>query len=126
MQFRVVVPDNVKPGQLIRIRCPDGAEGEVKVPKGLKSGDGFIFEMPPSLPSSGFLDREIVNVQDFCMALGVGLLIGLSIVAGFLLGVLTVTDPAYQSSPNLKVIKQPGGTNNNMQANQMKVPQGEL
>ena len=38
-----------------------------------------------------FLDREIVNIQDFLMALGVGLLIGLSIVTGFLCGVLVVT-----------------------------------
>ena len=121
MQFRVVIPSHVKAGQLIRIRCPDGTEGDVKVPKGLKSGDSFIFEMPEkkshasnSANSSGshhpknpeersdapkkskgrsFLDREIVNMQDFVMALGVGLLIGFSIVIGFLFGVLFVTDP---------------------------------
>mmetsp|Transcript_26535 Transcript_26535/g.44295 ORF Transcript_26535/g.44295 Transcript_26535/m.44295 type:complete len:177 (+) Transcript_26535:154-684(+) len=125
MQFRVTIPAHVKAGQVIRIRCPDGTEGDVKVPKGLRSGDSFVFEMPETgfsnnsnsgktgnngdsskddsgkngsaAPSStveirGFLDREIVNMQDFAMALGVGLLIGLSIVAGFLLGILHVTD----------------------------------
>lgn len=123
MQFRVTIPSHVKAGQVIRIRCPDGTEGDVTVPKGLRSGDSFVFEMGETIlttsrdnrnvdatttaassteiasvtPSStveirGFLDREIVNLQDFAMALGVGLLIGLSIVAGFLMGVLHVTD----------------------------------
>lgn len=97
MQFRVLIPVNVKSGQLIRIRCPDGTEGDVKVPKGLHSGDSFVFEMPETIPMvvehefKSFLDREIVNIQDFLMALGVGLLIGLSIVTGFLCGVLVVT-----------------------------------
>uniref|UniRef100_A0A7S1UNX3 Uncharacterized protein n=1 Tax=Grammatophora oceanica TaxID=210454 RepID=A0A7S1UNX3_9STRA len=136
-QFRVVIPDHVQPGQNIRIRCPDGSQGDVTVPPGLKSGDYFVFEMPDASSSSssgdnngrggnssttttttttkrsstsnnttqiakniskngavwGFLDREIVSLQDFLMALGVGLLIGFSIVCGFLLGVLFVTDP---------------------------------
>ena len=39
----------------------------------------------------GFLDREIVNGKDFLTALAVGMFIGLSIVLGFLAGVLAVT-----------------------------------
>ena len=39
----------------------------------------------------GFLDRDIVNGKDFCTALAVGMFIGLSIVLGFLAGVLWVT-----------------------------------
>eukprot|EP00970_Alexandrium_tamarense_P006699 scaffold1163_cov193-Alexandrium_tamarense.AAC.31 len=39
----------------------------------------------------GFLDREIVNGKDFLTALAVGMFIGLSIVLGFLAGVLYVT-----------------------------------
>lgn len=39
----------------------------------------------------GFLDRDIINANDFGMALAVGMFIGLSIVAGFLAGVLWVT-----------------------------------
>lgn len=108
MQFRVVVPSHVKSGHVIRIRCPDGTEGDVKVPKGLRSGDTFVFEMPDAETTKpneakGFLDREIVNIQDFMMALAVGLLIGLSIVAGFLLGVLTVTDPSIQGSKPMQL-----------------------
>jgi hypothetical protein len=118
MQFRVVIPDHVKAGQTIRIHCPDGTEANVKVPKGLKTGDSFIFEMsvdqlnnPQALLDSlkektiggktassstvdkkkGFLDREIVNLQDFALALSVGLIIGLGIVIGFLFGILYVT-----------------------------------
>lgn len=41
----------------------------------------------------GFLDREIVDTRDFIAALGVGMLIGVSIVSGFLVGVLMVTEP---------------------------------
>ena len=125
----------------MRIRCPDGTEGDVKVPKNLKAGDDFIFEMtgvnedkvremsrqleeyeksgkrrhlaPQSIPpagnrqagelsaagqqgpgSSSFLDREIINRQDFLTALAIGMLIGLSIVGGFLAGILLVTDPS--------------------------------
>jgi hypothetical protein len=122
MQFRVVIPEHVKAGQTIRIHCPDGTEANVKVPDGLSTGDSFIFEMavdqlkdPQALLDSlrekypknstyakdsgatttkkkGFLDREIVNLQDFVMALSVGLVIGLGIVLGFLLGILYVTD----------------------------------
>jgi len=93
MQFRVSIPPHVKSGQTIRIRCPDGSEGEVKVPKGLKGGDSFIFEMPKnSTKDITFLDREIASWNDFFMALMVGVLIGMSIIMGFLVGILYVTD----------------------------------
>jgi Na+-transporting methylmalonyl-CoA/oxaloacetate decarboxylase gamma subunit len=106
MQFRVVIPDHVKAGQTIRVHCPDGTEANVKVPKGMKTGDSFIFEMsvdqlnnPEALletikkrdAEKGFLDREIVNAQDFLLALCVGLIIGMGIVFGFLIGILWAT-----------------------------------
>ena len=162
MHFRVLVPKGVHAGQTIRVRCPDGSMGDVKIPKGLNPGDTFIFEMSvpdenavkeaqktrttgsgsssaaggggngggrgqlPHVPRSGgagaiataggasvagtaisaaattssipshgcgFLDREIVDTRDFIAALGVGMLIGVSIVSGFLVGVLMVTEP---------------------------------
>jgi hypothetical protein len=39
----------------------------------------------------GLLDREIVTGVDFCVALCVGIFIGISIVLGFIGGVLWVT-----------------------------------
>jgi hypothetical protein len=97
MQFRVSIPDYVKAGQTIRIRCPDGMEGDIKVPKGLKGGDTFIFEMPQSQltkpTKSSFLDRDIANLYDLVTALIFGVGVGLSIVLGFIVGVLVVTDP---------------------------------
>lgn len=132
--------------------------GDIAIPRGLKEGDTFIFEMdvpdenavreaqkrqqngaaidpsPASSSASGsggvgsrkrhqqggsggasvagttvtaaattasvtspqgasFLDREIIDARDFVAALGIGMLIGISIVAGFLVGVLMATDP---------------------------------
>jgi hypothetical protein len=97
MHFRVSLPEHVKAGMTIRIRCPDGSEGDVKVPKGLKGGDSFIFQMPKTeltkvTPKSSFLDREIATLHDFLMALVIGAGIGFSIVTGFIVGVLVVTD----------------------------------
>lgn len=128
MQFRVVIPSNVKENQIIRIRCPDGTEGDVKVPKGLKSGDSFVFEMPDAESErpteiKGFLDREIVNMQDFIMALVVGLFIGLSIIGGFLLGVLTVTDQNIHSTKGFKVSPLIADM---QEQPQMRMPQIEL
>lgn len=45
MHFRVIVPKGVHAGQTLRVRCPDGSMGDVKIPKGLREGDSFIFEM---------------------------------------------------------------------------------
>jgi hypothetical protein len=45
MQFRVTVPDNAQPEMMIRIRCPDGTETMVNIPKGLRPGDTFVFEL---------------------------------------------------------------------------------
>lgn len=98
--FRVCIPESVKAGQTIRIRCPDGSEGDVKVPKGLTGGQSFIFEMPAVIPSKiepkhkqGVWDVEIDSLYDFGMALIIGVGIGLSIITGFIIGILAVTDP---------------------------------
>lgn len=151
MSFRVQVPPGIRSGQILRIRCPDGYEGQVKVPKGLKEYDTFVlsmeslgdaFELDPqktssrgtgpssrcsgaggegstlngrrsdasggkgvevtaaeatgSFPPYGFLDREILDMKDFTAALVVGMVIGISIVLGFLVGVLLVTDRAKE------------------------------
>lgn len=100
MQFRVSIPPHVKSGQSIRIRCPDGTEGDVKVPKGLKGGDSFIFEMPKQTTKASskiqslqnLLDQDISTLNDFAVAVAIGVIIGLSIVTGFVMGILYVTD----------------------------------
>lgn len=95
----------------------------VKIPKGLNAGDEFIFEIspedlaqasnvdgsakrssgksyeamksPPLLNAEPQLDSILGSnpYRDFGMALLIGMLIGLSIVFGFILGVLHVTEP---------------------------------
>ncbi len=109
MKFRVLIPNNVKPGQAIRIACPDGTESTVPVPKGLKPGDSFIFELsvdqlknPEQMlhlmhdemtpgQRRGFLNRDVTNFQDFIVALSVGFTIGMGTVIGFMAGVLYAT-----------------------------------
>lgn len=51
----------------------------------------FASAQVTNLSKVGFLDRELTNGRDFLTALGVGIFIGLSIVMGFLAGVLYVT-----------------------------------
>lgn len=127
MQFKVVIPEGVKSGQNIRIHVPDGSgEVEMRVPKGLKPGDSFVFDINDKDSkitiandvqklnqqvaasskaasssnttanaaedgSNNFLDREVLHLKDFLVALGIGLLIGISIVVGFVMGVLSAT-----------------------------------
>ena len=153
MQFRVVIPEHVRAGQYIKVHCPPDGKGsqsreaELRVPKGLKPGDSFVFDISDkdssitiandvellnaqmtnnssnnssnavsgknaitgSTPGAGkqrgntncsggaetaggnFLDREVLHLRDFLIALGIGLVIGISIVMGFVMGVLTAT-----------------------------------
>ena len=137
MQFRVVIPEHIRSGQYIKVHCPPdgkgskGREAELRVPKGLKPGDTFVFDISDkdnsiiiandvdllnlqiaaanggttagnnnnnrnvggnnSSNTGTFLDREVLHVKDFLVALGIGLVIGVSIVVGFVLGVLSAT-----------------------------------
>lgn len=96
--FRVVVPNHVQGGDLIRIQYPNnGTETNIFVPVGLKGGDSFVYD------PRGFLDREIVTVHDCCVALSVGLVIGCAVVVVFLCGVLFVTDPLQQPQHQVAV-----------------------
>ena len=59
MQFAATVPDNTQPGQTIRIRCQRRQDDKdskievmVNVPKGLKAGDSFMFEVPAETSAS--------------------------------------------------------------------------
>ncbi len=47
-KLQAAVPPGAPPGALLRVRLPDGNEVNVRVPKGLKPGDEFIFEVNPS------------------------------------------------------------------------------
>lgn len=141
MQFRVVIPEHVRSGQYIKVHCPpdgkgsEGREAELRVPKGLKPGDSFVFDISDkdssitiasdvtnlnsqiaqnggggaknkknNTTSSGaggpgnFLDREVLHLRDFLVALGIGLIIGISIVVGFVMGVLSATSGISESN----------------------------
>mmetsp|Transcript_31470 Transcript_31470/g.72409 ORF Transcript_31470/g.72409 Transcript_31470/m.72409 type:complete len:141 (+) Transcript_31470:220-642(+) len=132
-RFRVVIPAHVQAGNVIRIRCPDGTEGNVKVPQGLGAGDSFLLEMPAlanhhyypeptkttpqqqhqdstggsfessitsttismppsSLPQSLSASHKSIRISSALSVFGAGLLIGTSILSGFLVGILFATD----------------------------------
>jgi len=132
LHFRVEVPENAKAGNLLRIRIPDGTEGDVRVPPKTKPGESFIFEMKGKGDRSGeaqiwddsiaphhnkgkitviHMIQKIYKTfvgallhflslndkffwQDLMAALVVGIVMGLSIVAGFLSGIILVTRPS--------------------------------
>ena len=50
-------------------------------------------------PRKGFLEKEIIDCQDFMLALAVGLLVGAAIVFGFMLGILHSTEAIYAIHP---------------------------
>ena len=47
-KLQAAVPPGAPPNALLRVRLPDGNEVNVRVPKGLKPGDEFIFEVNTS------------------------------------------------------------------------------
>jgi hypothetical protein len=78
--------------------------------------------IPPSTtqPPKGFLEKEIIDCQDFMLALAIGLLVGAAIVFGFLLGILHSTEAIYAVHP-IEKPKQRSQTNLYLQ--QQKQPQ---
>lgn len=109
MQFRAVIPDEVKPGERIRMKCPDGTVADVIVPAGLKAGETFVFELPVDqlkspqklldfmqeessiFGSMGFMSRNIYGIRDVILALIMGVIITYWTVLGFFAGVLYAT-----------------------------------
>ena len=135
MHFRVTIPEHVKSGQTIRISCPDGTEANVKVPKGLKTGDSFIFEIstdqlndPKSLMESikkkkdttkkGFMESDIRNLQDFLVASIFGLFIGFGIIMGFVFGILVITRNYAEPVGSLAMPSLPRGDVSHEEARQ--------
>jgi hypothetical protein len=128
MQFRVTVPNGIEGGQIVSVDAA-GAQFNVRVPKEVKTGDSFLFTITPEQlvaakqednkqqqqPQEPDLDPTLVigttktmkppvlfhDYTDLGMALCLGFIIGFSIVFGFLLGVLYVTEslPVSQQPP---------------------------
>ena len=115
MLFRVTVPNTAESGETVRIRCPrqnssdSNIEVMVEIPKGLKAGDSFMFELPPEtspteLPMKsttkggivegirGRFDNLTRQHEEVIFAVWLGLVIGLSLIGGFMSGVLYSTN----------------------------------
>ena len=92
-QFKVTVPSHVKAGQMIRIRCPDGTEGDVQVPPGVKPGETFVLDMPKTKNSFKLFgyNIRIPSWDGFMMALLGVIWLAVAGVLGFVAGVLYIT-----------------------------------
>jgi hypothetical protein len=68
MQFRVVIPEHVRSGQYIKVHCPPDGKGsvsreaELRVPKGLKPGDSFVFDISDK-DSSIIIGHDVDNLN---------------------------------------------------------------
>ena len=115
MLFSVTVPNTAESGENMRIRCPrqnssnSNIEVMVEIPKGLKPGDSFMFELPPERSSTELASKSTLKgsavegirgkFEDFTrqheeviFAVWLGLVIGLSLIGGFMSGVLYSTN----------------------------------
>lgn len=104
-QFRVAVPPGAKGGQLVQIQ---NHNVQVRIPKGLQPGDTFVLELqegrkPKIVSTASGSDRDLhldaapanklSSYAELGTALCVGMLIGSSILLGFVLGVLAICPP---------------------------------
>ena len=106
MQFRVTVPEGVEGGQVVSVNAA-GTQFDVRVPKNIKAGGSFLFEIEPDTKAGGKQHGSHVtstnepvifhDYKDLGMALCLGFAIGFSIVFGFVLGVLYATEPLVQA-----------------------------
>jgi hypothetical protein len=109
MQFRAVTPNDVKPGDKIRVKCPDGTAADIVIPVGVKPGIVLLFDVPvdrlknpqkildfmqedsSTAGSMGFLSRNVYGVKDVVLAVTIGCAIAYWTVIGFFAGVLYAT-----------------------------------
>lgn len=106
MQFRVVLPANVKPGERLRVTCPDGTQSDTVVPQNLKADDAFLIDIPVDQLKSphqilnfmqhdtaaagfkGFLFKNVSSILDVLLAVIIGCVLAYWTILGFLAGVL--------------------------------------
>ena len=67
MLFIVTVPNTAQPGETIRVRCPQQNETNlpnstievvVEIPKGLRPGDSFVFDLPPETSPTALASKS--------------------------------------------------------------------
>lgn len=120
-KFRAIIPPGTKGGQVLSVNATQpGRQSQVvrvRIPKHLNPGDAFVFHLDEKEESSsGEADSAPIEAlpsdveeqpsvyAEFGTAVCLGMLVGMSIVLGFIVGVLHVSDPegavkiAYPSS----------------------------
>jgi hypothetical protein len=119
-KYQAVIPISVQVGHILLVRADDRSV-RVRFPKKLKAGSVFYFVIPnddesnKSKQSPG--DEAIFDastdgpsaLRDWVVSIGLGLVVSVSIIFGFITGVLYVTEPLNALHPQQM---QPPGPNN--------------
>jgi hypothetical protein len=118
-KYQAVLPISVQVGHILLVRADDRSV-RVRFPKKLKAGSVFYFVIPnddesnKSKQSPG--DEAIFDastdgpsaLRDWVVSIGLGLVVSVSIIFGFITGVLYVTEPLNSLNPQQM---QPPGPN---------------
>jgi hypothetical protein len=116
-KYQAVLPISVQVGHILLVRADDRSV-RVRFPKKLKAGSVFYFVIPndddskskPPDPSAIF-DASTEGpsaIRDWVISIGLGLVVSVSIIFGFITGVLYVTEPLNSLQPHQL---QPPGPN---------------
>jgi hypothetical protein len=128
--YRVKVPQNAKAGQTVTVSSNSG-HFSVKIPKGAQPGESLLFkveskdfelsdisdhkkrERKETILDSTISTKKDSPYEDLCYALFVGGCIGFAIALGYILGVLSVTEPLLPNRevptaiPRMKLVNKP-------------------
>jgi hypothetical protein len=100
-KYQAVLPISVQAGHILLVRADDRSI-RVRFPKKLKAGDVFYFVIPNADECKSKPDPEAIfdasteapsTIRDWIVSVGLGLIVSVSIIFGFLMGVLYVTKP---------------------------------
>jgi hypothetical protein len=118
-KYQAVLPISVQAGHILLVRADDRSV-RVRFPTKLKAGSVFYFVIPTSnddeskskqSPDEAIFDASTDGpsaIRDWVVSIGLGLVVSVSIIFGFITGVLYVTEPLNSLQPHEM---QPPGPN---------------
>jgi hypothetical protein len=107
-KYQAVLPISVQVGHILLVRADDRSV-RVRFPKKLKAGSVFYFVIPnddesksKQAPDEAIFDASTEGpsaIRDWLVSIGLGLVVSVSIIFGFITGVLYVTEPLNSLHP---------------------------